>query len=128
MKQIFFKDINGFVCSNLTKNRNLVIEKNIPKEGGISGKVVENLANDMIAHIYKKTQGKYTIIGVGGIFSPEDAYKKIRLGASLVQLITGMIFQGPQLISSINIGLVELLKKDGFNSIKEAIGVDINFS
>jgi len=64
------------------------------------------------------------IIGVGGIFSADDAYTKIKLGASLVELITGMIFEGPQLIGQINQGLVELLKRDGFNNISQAIGHD----
>lgn len=90
----------------------------------ISSKPLEDLSNKIIAYIYKKTRGKYIIIGFGGVFSAEDAYKKIKLGASLIQLITGMIFKGPQLISSINIGLVEFLKRDGFRSINEAIGVD----
>ena len=61
---------------------------------------------------------------MGGIFSAEDAYKKIRLGVSLVQLITGMIFEGPQLVSDINLGLAHLLKRDGFKNISEAVGVD----
>jgi len=118
--------ISGFICTNLTKKReNLkILEKKVPKDGGISGKAVEALANKMIATIYKKTKGKYTIIGCGGIFSAQDAYKKIRLGASLLELITGMIFEGPQLISQINIELAELLKKDGFGNIQEAVGID----
>lgn len=104
--------IAGFVCSNLLKST----------KGGVSGKAVENLANKQIQMIYKKTQGKYIIIGCGGIFSAEDAYKKIKLGASLVQLITGMIFEGPQVISEINRGLVKLLQNDGYKNISEAIG------
>jgi len=60
----------------------------------------------------------------GGVFTAEDAYIKIKLGASLVQLITGMVYEGPQLISEINYGLVKLLKKDGFKNISEAVGVD----
>ncbi len=118
--------VSGFICTNLTKKReNLkILDKQVPENGGISGKAVENSANKMIATIYKKTKGKYTIIGCGGVFSAEDAYKKIRLGASLIELITGMIFQGPQLISEINLGLAELLKKDGYKNINEAIGVD----
>lgn len=118
--------IGGFVLTNLTKKRNnkKIIDKDISEEGGISGKVVEDLSNAVIGYVFKETKGKYVIIGVGGIFSADDAYKKIRLGASLVQLITGMIFNGPQLISQINQGLVELLKKDGFNNISEAIGID----
>ncbi len=118
--------IDGFICSNLTKRRNLtsIVEKNLPTVGGLSGKVVEPLANELISYVYTKTRGEKTIIGVGGIFSAEDAYKKIRLGASLVELITGMIYQGPQLISEINIGLAKLLKKDGFSHISEAVGID----
>jgi len=67
------------------------------------------------------------IIGCGGVFTAEDAYKKIKAGASLIQLITGMIYQGPQVISEINQGLVELLEKDGYDSISEAIGENSNY-
>jgi len=123
-------NMSGFICSNLTKDRNSL--KVVPKEieqasvevGGISGKPIEEITNDLIAYVYKKTNGKKIIIGCGGIFSAKDAYKKIKLGASLVQLMTGMIFEGPQLISQINIGLCDLLKKDGFRNISEAIGID----
>ena len=82
-------NVQGIICSNLTRK----INGNGNQKGGLSGKVVENLANDLISYVYKKTKGKYIIIGCGGIFSAEDAYKKIRLGASLVQLITGMIYE-----------------------------------
>lgn len=118
--------VKGFICTNLTKDRNnqKIVEKDLPEVGSISGKPIEDLSNKMIAYVYKKTAGKSVIIGVGGIFSAEDAYKKIRLGASLVQLITGMIFEGPQLISEINQGLTKLLKKDGFKNISEAVGRD----
>ena len=64
------------------------------------------------------------IVGVGGIFSGEDAYKKIRLGASVVELITGMVFEGPQLIGRINYDLVELLRRDGFKHLSDAVGID----
>jgi dihydroorotate dehydrogenase len=119
--------IDGFICANVTKNRNNknIIEKNIPEKGGLSGKAVKDLSNEIISYIYKKTQGKFIIIGVGGIFSGKDAYEKIKLGASLVQLITGMIFEGPQLISQINLELVNLLKKDGYKNISEARGKNI---
>jgi dihydroorotate dehydrogenase len=118
--------IDGFICTNLTKDRNnkKIIDKVLPENGGISGKVVEELSNNLISYVYKKTQGKFIIIGCGGVFSAEDAYKKIKLGANLVELITGMIFEGPQLISEINQGLVRLLKKDGFTNISQAVGAD----
>jgi len=110
--------ISGFVCSNLTKKHRF-------GNGGLSGKPVEELANNLLKYIYKKTKGDFLLIGVGGIFSAEDAYKKIRLGASLVELITGMIYNGPNIISEINRGLVRLLKRDGFSNIGEAVGADL---
>ncbi|MBI2632340.1 quinone-dependent dihydroorotate dehydrogenase, partial [Candidatus Pacearchaeota archaeon] len=110
--------IKGFVCSNLTKKHSF-------RKGGLSGKAVEEKANRMIKYIYKKTRGKFIIIGVGGIFSAEDAYKKIKLGASLVELITGLIYQGPGLISKINSEIVKLLNQDNYSNIKEAIGKGI---
>lgn len=123
--------IRGFISSNLAKKReNLKVSdlkelENIdPGYGGVSGKPMEHMSNDLIKYLYQKTRGEFVIIGCGGVFSAEDAYKKIRLGASLVQIITGMIFEGPQLISQINYGLVELLKRDRFKNISEAVGVD----
>jgi len=119
-------NIQGFVISNLTKQRNVIPKEDLDKvgEGGLSGKPVKKKANDMISYVYKKTKGKYLIIGVGGIFSAEDAYEMIKNGASLVQLITGMIYEGPFLIKKINKGLVKLLEKDNFNNISEAVGVN----
>ena len=118
--------IAGFICSNVTENREnkKIVEKQIPKKGGISGKPVEDLTNDLIRYVYQKTGGRFVIIGCGGVFSAEDAYKKIRLGASLVELLTGMIYEGPQVISEINQGLVRLLQKDGFKNISDAVGMD----
>ena len=116
--------VDGFVCTNLTKHRQSkeILDDNIPQNGGISGKVVGQLSDDLIRYVYKNTRGKYVIIGVGGIFSAHDAYRKIKAGASLVQLMTGMIFDGPQLQSDINLGLVELLKQEGYKNISEAVG------
>lgn len=110
--------ISGFICSNLTKDHEF-------GKGGLSGKAVEDKSNNLIRCIYKKTNGDFMLIGVGGVFSAEDAYKKIKAGANLISLITGMIYEGPQLISEINQDLVKLLNKDGFSSIKEAIGADV---
>jgi dihydroorotate dehydrogenase len=120
--------VHGIITTNLTKNKNnpKILDKNIPKVGGISGKPVNSLSDDMIAFIRKREGNRFIIIGCGGIFTAEDAYRKIRNGASLVQMITGMIFQGPQTISEINRGLVELLRRDGFKNISEAVGVDVD--
>lgn len=114
--------IQGFVCTNLTKEKNE--ENDIRLKGGLSGMMVQKKSDDQISYIYKKTQGKYIIIGSGGIFSAEDAFRKIQLGATLVELITGMIFQGPQLIGEINRGLVKLMDKNRFKDISEAVGSD----
>jgi len=116
--------IDGFVCTNLTKINLL----NYPGKGGFSGKLVDKLSNETIRYTYKKIGQlpkdsiKPIIIGVGGIFNADDAYRKIKAGATLVELITGMIFEGPQVISDINLGLVKLLKKDGYKNISEAVG------
>ncbi len=115
----------GVIISNLTKDRSSSsVRDNIPSgiKGGISGKPTEKRANELIGRTYKYCGDKLIIVGVGGIFSAEDAYMKIRLGATLVQLITGMIYEGPQLIGQINEGLVRLLKQDGYMNISEAVG------
>jgi len=120
--------VDGFVCTNLTKINTL----NHQGKGGFSGKLDDELSDKTIRYVYKKInsaeallpQGskKPIIIGVGGVFTAEDAYKKIKAGASLVELITGMIFEGPQVVSDINLGLVKLLQKDGYKNISEAVG------
>lgn len=115
--------ISGLIFTNLTKDRSLIPgAENLPNVGGFSGLPTQKKSDDLISYAYKKTNGRYVIIGCGGIFTAEDAYRKIKLGASLVQLITGMIYEGPQLIGEINRGLVELLKKDGYQNISEAVG------
>lgn len=118
--------ISGIICSNLTKKpqNSLVFDKNMPNVGGISGKPVQKLSDDLLSYIYKKEGHCFILVGCGGIFSAEDAYRKIRAGATLIQLITGMIFEGPQLISEINRGIVRLLRRDGFKNISEAVGAD----
>lgn len=106
--------IDGYICSNLKKNKG--------EKGGLSGKAVVNTSDDMVLYVYKKFQGKRVVIGTGGVFTAEDAYQKIKNGASLVQLITGMIYQGPQIVGEINAGLVRLLRADGYTHVSEAVG------
>jgi len=125
-----YKFIKGLVISNLTKHReNLKTKKEdidiLSLDGSISGKAIWEKSNEMLKYVASKTKGKYIIIGVGGIFNADDAYYKIRNGASLVQLMTGMIYEGPGLIKNINKRLVEKLKKDNFSNIGEAVGVDV---
>lgn len=118
--------VTGFICANLSKDRRRTVirESAVPLRGGLSGKPIEQLANNVLAHVYRRTGGRRPLIGVGGVFTADDAYRKIRLGASLVGLITGMIFRGPSVVSEIKRGLVALLERDGLTSIGQAVGID----
>lgn len=116
--------VDGIICSNLTKKKDNLKSKITSFPGGVSGKPISKLSDDLISHIYKREGDRFVIIGVGGIFNAKDAYRKIRKGASLVQIISGMIFMGPQLASQINLGISEFLKRDGFTNISQAIGAD----
>jgi dihydroorotate dehydrogenase len=117
--------IAGFICTNVTKNRSnpKIIEVNLPEKGGISGKVVQELSDDLISYIYKKCGKEFVIIGCGGIFNADDAYAKIKKGASLLQLITGMIYEGPWVVSDINAGLIKRMRKDGYTHISQVVGI-----
>jgi len=119
--------VSGVTISNLAKRSDVVLKDTLPNEvqGGFSGKPTYETSNDLIWRTRKKYKERFVVVGVGGIFSADDAYTKIKLGANLVELITGMIFEGPQLIGQINRGLVKRLQQDGFKSIKEAVGCDV---
>lgn len=116
--------ITGYICTNLSKRRDnpAIRETAVPLKGGISGKVVEARSNEVLSYVYRATNGRVPLIGVGGVFTAEDAYRKIRAGASLVSLITGMIYRGPVVLSEIKRGLVRLLRRDGFSSVQAAVG------
>ncbi|MFC1616170.1 quinone-dependent dihydroorotate dehydrogenase [Patescibacteria group bacterium] len=119
--------ITGVIIANLAKDyQDETIKEKIPKEikGGISGLPTQKPSNELISKTYQEFGKELIIIGAGGIFSAEDAYEKIKCGASLVQLITGMIYEGPQLIGQINQKLVAFLKEDGYKNISEAIGAN----
>lgn len=123
--------VDAIILSNLLKNKENFefkkqeIEKIIKKDlkGNFSGKCTQELSNELISKTYKEFGDRIKIIGVGGVFCAEDAYEKIKRGASLVGLITGMIYEGPQVVGEINEGLARLLKEDGYKNISEAIGV-----
>lgn len=117
-------NIAGFVCGNLTKKRNLntIYETNLPQEGGLSGAVVSELSNNLIKTIYKMTGNEKTIIGLGGIFTAEDAWQKIGLGANLLQLVTGLIYEGPGLVGLINKQLRNKLSENNYSNIEQARG------
>lgn len=119
--------VAGVILTNLTKDRSRISNKDtlpITIRGGLSGKLTTERSNHLLKKTYEAYGDRFTIIGVGGVFTARDAYRKIRLGASLVQMITGLIFEGPQVVGKINADLAALLRADGFYSISEAVGVD----
>jgi dihydroorotate dehydrogenase subfamily 2 len=120
--------IQGVIFGNLQKDRKdpAFIQEEIERagKGNFSGKPTFRRSNELIRLTYREYGKKLVIIGCGGVFTAEDAYRKIRLGASLIQMITGMIFEGPQVITQINRDLVTLMRQDGYSNIKEAVGVD----
>src|SRR3989338_1854514 len=116
--------VTGFIISNLRTNRNgLKTSKeqldHLSARGALSGLPVQEQSNKAISFVSKQT--KKTIIGCGGIFTGKDAYDKIKNGASLVQLVTALIYEGPTVISRINRELVDLLQKNGYGRISELI-------
>ena len=116
--------IDAAIISNTTdRNREDLININKLEKGGLSGKPLENKSNVIINKFYKNLKNKIKIIGVGGVDSGKSAYEKILNGASLIQLYTGMIYQGPNISNKINNELIQILKKEGFKNISEAIGV-----
>ncbi|KAH9771758.1 Dihydroorotate dehydrogenase (quinone) [Citrus sinensis] len=118
--------LDGLIISNTTISRPDPVSKNpVAKEtGGLSGKPLLSLSNNILKEMYLLTRGKIPLIGCGGISSGEDAYRKIRAGATLVQLYTAFAYGGPALIPQIKAELAECLERDGFKSIIEAVGAD----
>jgi dihydroorotate dehydrogenase len=113
--------VDGLVACNTTTARQAV-GVNTEYEGGLSGAPLAKRTTAMIAEIRRRTGGRMPIIGVGGVFSAEDAYRHICAGATLVELYTGLVYEGPGLVQRIKEGLVELLARDGLHSIAEAVG------
>lgn len=92
--------------------------------GGLSGRPLAARATALARHLYRTTGGRVPIVGVGGVDSAEAAYARIRAGASLVQVYTGLVYEGPGLVGRVNRGLVRLLERDGFGTVAEAVGAD----
>lgn len=122
------ENIDGLIISNTTLARTGVAASRYKDEaGGVSGAPVFEMATDMLRAVYRASGGKLTLIGVGGVSSAAAAYAKIRAGASLVQLYTGLVYEGPGLVGRMKAELADMLRADGFGTIAEAIGADVNF-
>jgi dihydroorotate dehydrogenase len=113
--------LDGMVVCNTTLKRGEVGVTST-EAGGLSGHPLRDITRDRIASVYRRTQGKLPIIGVGGIMNSADALGHLKAGASLVELYTGLIYQGPALITMMKKELANLLRREGFRSISDAVG------
>ena len=117
-------DLEGVIATNTTTERpDTLRSPNRAETGGLSGEPIEGRATEMIRFVAERTD--VPVIGVGGVSDAAGAYAKIRAGASLVQLYTALVYEGPGLARDINEGLLELLERDGFGSVEEAVGADL---
>ena len=117
--------IDGLIISNTTISRpESLISKAKTEKGGLSGKPLFILSTQTLQNIYRISKGKIPLIGAGGIASAAEAYEKIKVGASVLQLYTALVYHGFELVHTINSELVTLLERDGFKNIKEAVGIN----
>ncbi len=120
------RNIAGIVATNTTIARpptnDLALQKIYAETGGLSGKPLRQRSTEVIRHLFQQTNGKLPIIGVGGIFSTDDAWEKITAGAALVQCYTGLVYEGPGLARKVVAGLRETISAGGFKTIQEAVG------
>jgi dihydroorotate dehydrogenase len=118
--------ISGIIATNATAFLRETLVSGSREPGGLSGKPLRALATSFVRHLYRVVGGKLPIIGGVGIFTAEDAYEKIKAGASAVQIYTGFVYEGPAAVKRINQGLLRLLERDGFKSIVEAVGTAVS--
>ena len=120
------RQLAGIVATNTTIARPNSSEASAQRvygeSGGLSGKPLRVRSTEVIRHIYRQTKGRLPIIGVGGIFNADDAWEKIVAGASLLQIYTGLVYEGPGLVREITDGLRKRLKMEGFVGVSEAVG------
>lgn len=117
--------LDGLIVSNTTITRpDSLISEHRSETGGLSGAPLLDLSTEVLREVYRLTQGKLPLIGVGGIASGADAYAKIRAGASLVQLYSALVYQGTGLVTRVKTELAASLRRDGFACLQDAVGVD----
>ncbi|MPY66023.1 quinone-dependent dihydroorotate dehydrogenase [Deinococcus sp. SDU3-2] len=115
---------HGLIVSNTTLSRGGLTHPSREQAGGLSGRPLTERSTALVRGAYRLTRGRVPVVGVGGVFTAEDAYAKIRAGASLVEVYTALIYEGPGLPARLGRGLSRLLERDGFASVTEAVGVD----
>jgi dihydroorotate dehydrogenase len=118
--------VAGIIATNTTLSRAGVEgHPRAGEQGGLSGAPLERLATAVVRRCAERAAGRVPIVGAGGVMTAEDAYRKIRAGASLVQVYTGLIYGGPGFVKRLNEGLVRLLARDGFSRVEQAVGADL---
>lgn len=118
--------VDGLIISNTTVDRSdLNNLEHRDQVGGLSGKPLTKRSTEMIKEMYRLTKGKIPIVGVGGVFSGQDAYEKILAGANAVQIYTALIYHGPPVVTKIKTELAQLLERDGYKNVNEAVGKGI---
>ena len=115
-------NFDGVIATNTTTSRGNLKSKNATQEGGLSGAPLTEKSTNLISKLYKYSEGNIKIIGVGGVFTGQDAFDKIAAGASLVQIYTSLIYRGPRVVTLIKKELAKILKERGFKNVTEAIG------
>lgn len=113
--------LDGIIATNTTTSR-VGLQTEVKEEGGLSGAPLRRRSTEMIREVHRLSDGRIPIIGVGGVFTADDAWEKFQAGASLVQLYTGFIYGGPATVSEINEGLVELLEQNGYEHLADVVG------
>lgn len=116
--------IDGIIATNTTLSREGINSPHKNETGGLSGTPLKMRSTELIRYFYSILKGSIPIIGVGGIFTGQDAYEKIRAGANLIQIYTGMIYRGPAIAKKINEELLQIMEREQVNSIQEIIGLD----
>lgn len=123
------REIAGLIATNTTITRpqtnDPTLQQVYAQTGGLSGLPLRARSTEVIAHIYRQTQGRLPIIGVGGIFDAADAWEKITAGAMLLQIYTGMIYEGPGAARALVVGLQRRLAEAGFNHLEQAVGLSV---
>ena len=114
--------VAGIVATNASAFLRENLTARVAEPGGLSGKPLTSRATAFIRHIYRATGGLLPIIGSGGIFTAEDAYEKIKAGATAVQIYTGFVYEGPGAVKRINLGLLKLMDRQGVKSLSELVG------
>jgi dihydroorotate dehydrogenase len=123
------RHVAGIIATNTTISRPQTTDTHLQKvyaeTGGLSGRPLKARSTEVIRHIYRQTRGALPIVGVGGIFNGDDAWEKVTAGASLLQIFTSMVYEGPGAAKAIVTGLKARLAQTGLTRLEEAVGLDI---